>query len=166
MHVSAATRRSPAAQRPPMAAVSQARRSYGPPAVVQISSKAKDLSKARRLLEVPKLKSTKQIPSGKEFAGSQIAAAAESGKKSNSLMARLQRGDNALQGFNDRPLMSRAKSLSGMKVQEVAAQVKASDGLGARIARNDRIFDARELGRLQPELYRKLGQTFLERARS
>lgn len=149
-----------------MAAVAHSRRSPGPPAIVQISSKAKDLSKTRRLLEVPKLKSAKMIPRSKEFAGSRIAAAAESGKNSNSLLARLQRGINALQGFNDMPLMARAKALSGMKVQEVAAQAKASDGLGARIARNDRVFDAGHLGKLEPELYKKLGQTFIERARS
>ncbi len=134
--------------------------------MVTISAEAKNLSKARRLLEVPKLKSTRKMLRGPELTGSQITAAAESQKKSDSLLARLQRGDNALQGFNDKPLMSRAKALSGMKVQEVAAKAKASSGLGARIARNDRVFDARELGRLQPELYKKLGQTLLERARS
>lgn len=125
-----------------------------------------DLSKTRRLLDVPKLKSAQRVPTGKELGGSRIAAAAESGKQSNSLLAQLQRGDTALKGFNDHPLMSRAKALSGMKVQEVAAKAKSGDGLGARIARNDRVFDARHLGRLEPELYKKLGQTLIARARS
>lgn len=136
------------------------------PDIVQISAKAKHLYKARKLLQSPTLPSSQKVPRSGEMSAARLSAQATAQKDGNTLNARIQRGESTLSNFKDRPLLEKARALSGMKIQAMAEKVKQADGLGAKIARSETVLDARRLGRLEPELYRRLGQSIVERARA
>lgn len=138
----------------------------GPAAVVDVSAKARELARLRKVANPPQLASSSAVPVAERLPGSQLIREGAAAHRDDTLNARVQRGEGVIPDFVDRPLLDRADALTGFKVQAAADRKFSDSSLGSRIARHESVLDAGPLGRLDPTLYKRLGKTLLERARS
>ncbi len=138
----------------------------GPAAVVDVSAEARELARLRKQAWPPMIASSASLPAGNQLPGSEYNRAGAASFREDSLNAQVKRGEGVIPDFVDKPLLDRAKALTGFKVQAAADRKFSDSSLGSRIARHETVFDAGPLGRLDPDTYKKLGQTLIQRARS
>lgn len=138
----------------------------GPPAVVDVSAEARELARLRRQARGPMLSTSKALPSADQLPGNAYNRAGAASFRDDTLNARVKRGDGVIPDFVDQPILDRANALSGFKVQAAADRKFSDSSLGSRIVRHETVFDAGPLARLDPETFKKLGKTLIERARS
>lgn len=138
----------------------------GPAAVVDVSAEARELARLRKQAQAPMIASSSALPAGDRLPGSEANRAGAASFREDSLNAQVKRGEGVIPDFVDKPLLDRAKALTGFKVQAAADRKFSDSSLGSRIVRHETVFDAGPLARLDPETFKKLGQTLVERARS